>query len=63
MVLIRDGRCVVMVGLPFPNPEDVELKEKMKWLDSSDVGLSGREYYENLCMKRVNQSIGEIFMQ
>lgn len=77
------GRCVVMVGLPFPSPSDPELLERMKYLDKSSgrnlneqrvdcnedtfdsavtlksCGAKGREYYENLCMKAVNQSIGD----
>jgi chromosome transmission fidelity protein 1 len=94
------ARCVLMVGLPYPNPTDIELKAKMEYLDerqrihqrssssSSGGGSSamassvvtvagaaaaaaaagagaaagggggGREFYESLCMKAVNQSIG-----
>ena len=59
------GRCVVMVGLPFPNSKSPELKEKMSYLNktvSADEGgagrLPGQVHYENLCMKAVNQSIG-----
>ncbi|KAL5975897.1 hypothetical protein ACLOJK_020225 [Asimina triloba] len=82
------GRCVIMVGLPYPNPSDVELLERIKHIDglrelnaarhmkllpneiSGDDTVQtgfhilrscrqrGREYYENLCMKAVNQSIG-----
>ncbi|AQK84862.1 ATP-dependent DNA helicase DDX11 isoform X1 [Zea mays] len=82
------GRCVIMVGLPYPSPSDVELIETIKHIESisssfsvgDDKALSrkyddecelqpgydilrkctrgGREYYENLCMKAVNQSIG-----
>lgn len=82
------GRCVVMVGLPYPSPSDVELLERIKHIErlsesnangpmnlfdsetytenSVQMGFSiikscrqrGREYYENLCMKAVNQSIG-----
>lgn len=50
------GRCVCVVGLPYPNKNSPELVERMKYLDS--VGASSSEYYENLCMKAVNQSIG-----
>jgi chromosome transmission fidelity protein 1 len=50
------GRGVIMVGLPFPNLKSTELIEKMKYLDAS--GGNGREYYENICMKQVNQCIG-----
>lgn len=83
------GRCVVMVGLPYPSPSDIELMERVKFIEglgnpvstkTSDLSLHdeinggdaksgidilrsckhrGREYYENLCMKAVNQSIGE----
>ncbi|CAN6326286.1 unnamed protein product [Urochloa humidicola] len=82
------GRCVIMVGLPYPSPSDVELIETIKHIEtiSSSVLVGddmasgrkyddecelqpgydilrkctkgGREYYENLCMKAVNQSIG-----
>ncbi|CAH2068022.1 unnamed protein product, partial [Thlaspi arvense] len=77
-------RCVVMVGLPYPSPSDIELLERIKHIEglgdsgclalvddsyySGDVeeGFGvlrsckrrGKEYYENLCMKAVNQSIG-----
>jgi chromosome transmission fidelity protein 1 len=57
------GRCVVMVGLPYPNIKSPELAEKMQYLNSTlprDPGgkLPGQIHYENLCMKAVNQSIG-----
>uniref|UniRef100_A0A7N0UY48 Helicase ATP-binding domain-containing protein n=1 Tax=Kalanchoe fedtschenkoi TaxID=63787 RepID=A0A7N0UY48_KALFE len=82
------GRCIVMVGLPYPNPSDIELIERIKHIEglgesnvSKSLGVSashicnsgdgqigfhilrnckrrGKEYYENLCMKAVNQSIG-----
>jgi len=57
------GRCVVMVGLPYPNLKSAELKEKMDYLNrTTKPGSGGRQagqvHYENLCMKAVNQSIG-----
>ncbi|KAL4285899.1 hypothetical protein AHAS_Ahas19G0032300 [Arachis hypogaea] len=82
------GRCVVMVGLPYASPSDIELLERIKHIEgfrnsksieNTPFGAScdvyngdaqggfdilrscshrGREYYENLCMKAVNQSIG-----
>jgi chromosome transmission fidelity protein 1 len=84
------ARAVVVVGLPYPNPQDPELKERMEYLNrSAAAGAGGRaagpglgaagassgaparsvsappsgsnrgsEYYENLCMRAVNQSIG-----
>ena len=82
------ARCVVMVGLPYPDKSDPELVQKMNYLDAQErqqrmnVGTSGggqgsgvygrgggggggggggsagQEYYQNLCMRAVNQSIG-----
>lgn len=55
------GRCVVMVGLPYANIKSIELKQKMQYIEkqsSSDGKKAANEYYENLCMKAVNQSIG-----
>jgi chromosome transmission fidelity protein 1 len=61
------GRLVVMVGLPFANPEEPELKARMRHLDASErlelnpkpgVKSRGRAYYEALCMRAVNQSVG-----
>jgi chromosome transmission fidelity protein 1 len=82
------GRCVIMVGLPYASPSDIELLERIKHIDGfrnskslENPGFSasydvyggdiqggfgilrncsrrGKEYYENLCMKAVNQSIG-----
>jgi hypothetical protein len=49
-----------MMGMPYPNPSDPELLERMKSLDTKDRaagGLqtggpsSGRVFYEDLCMK------------
>jgi len=73
------ARGVIVVGMPYGNPQDLELKERMAYLDKrgSGGGLGasggelespsiphtattspGREYYENLCLRVVNQSIG-----
>lgn len=67
-------RCVCVVGLPYPNPQDPALVEKMKYLDGvigrarlqeqstkpfdASLYLSGRDYYQMRCMKAVNQCIG-----
>lgn len=85
------GRCIVMVGLPYPSPSDIELLERIKHIEgfrnpnsietprssasnnvySGDIqggfdilrscSYRGKDYYENLCMKAVNQSIGTYF--
>lgn len=52
------GRCVVVVGLPFPNKSNPELIEKLKFINKNSNQSAASEYYENLCMKAVNQSIG-----
>ncbi len=52
------GRCVIMVGLPFPNAHSPELKERMSYLNTNVGSNAGQIHYENLCMKAVNQSIG-----
>ncbi|XP_062554227.1 ATP-dependent DNA helicase DDX11 [Armigeres subalbatus] len=52
------GRCVVVVGLPYPNRTSPELVERMRFLDKTLQPPAGNEYYENLCMKAVNQCIG-----
>ncbi|XP_064085722.1 ATP-dependent DNA helicase DDX11-like [Macrobrachium nipponense] len=57
------GRCVVMVGLPYPNTQSPELKEKIDFLNKNvspgpDGKSPGSVFYENLCFKAVNQSIG-----
>ncbi|XP_006862835.1 PREDICTED: putative ATP-dependent RNA helicase DDX11-like protein 8-like [Chrysochloris asiatica] len=57
------GRCVVMVGMPYPNIKSPELQEKMAYLDqtlprSPGQVPPGKALVENLCMKAVNQSVG-----
>jgi chromosome transmission fidelity protein 1 len=56
------ARCVMVVGLPYPDITDPELKEKMSSMDQhaskSHGAISGQDYYQNLCMRAVNQSVG-----
>ncbi|CAM9494604.1 unnamed protein product [Choristocarpus tenellus] len=50
-----------MVGLPYPDKRDPELRQKMDYLDATNPdsrGRAGREFYQNICMRAVNQSIG-----
>lgn len=54
----RLGRCVVVVGLPYPNPSDPKLQLTMHHLKATGDATLERRYYEALCMRSVNQSIG-----
>ncbi|KAK4442688.1 ATP-dependent RNA helicase chl1 [Podospora aff. communis PSN243] len=82
----RLGRCVVIVGLPYPNINSPEWKARIEYIESSTMSrLIGaehsasadaeppvmskekaqatakqvaRDFYENACMRAVNQSIG-----
>ena len=44
------GRCVVVVGLPYPNAKSPELVQKMNFLDANVVGSAA------VCAERVPQS-------
>ena len=54
------GRCIVMVGMPYANPTDPELLERQRFAVAQAGGdaAAGREYYERLCMRAVNQCVG-----
>ena len=58
------GRGVIVVGLPFPNPHAAEWKAKMQYITSKatrggkDGKATARDFYENACMRAVNQCIG-----
>ena len=53
------ARCVLVVGLPYPDVTDPVLQEKMANLDASpDKAISGQEYYRNLTLRAVNQTVG-----
>ncbi|KAK3936929.1 ATP-dependent RNA helicase chl1 [Diplogelasinospora grovesii] len=71
----RLGRCVLIVGLPYPNSNSPEWKARLEYIESStlsrltDSGTdkgraveeakqASRDFYENACMRAVNQSIG-----
>ena len=63
----RLGRGVVVVGLPFPNIQSAQWKAKLEYIEKSTINRGGclndgktaaRSFYENACMRAVNQSIG-----
>ncbi|KAK4548814.1 hypothetical protein LTR36_008587 [Oleoguttula mirabilis] len=60
------GRCVVVVGLPFPNLQTPEWRAKMQYIDDKALargepkGKASREHAENVCMRSVNQAVGRV---
>ena len=56
------ARVVIIVGLPYPNINSLEIKCKKSYYDNlvknNKTNMTGKEYFENLCFKSVNQSIG-----
>tara|TARA_B110000305_G_scaffold214215_1_gene250784 strand:+ start:136 stop:489 length:354 start_codon:yes stop_codon:yes gene_type:complete len=49
---------VVVVGLPYADVSDPILSEKMADLDKQKKAIGSKEYYRNMCMRSVNQSVG-----
>lgn len=56
-----------MIGLPYANIKSSELQQKMAYYDKTckkstdragDNLGPGQKYYENLCIRGINQSIG-----
>lgn len=71
----RLGRCVFVIGLPYPNIASPEWKAKIEYIETTTAAAlthqgvpaseattrakqSARDFYENACMRAVNQSIG-----
>ncbi|KAK0724911.1 DNA repair helicase [Lasiosphaeris hirsuta] len=82
----RLGRCVIIVGLPYPNINSPEWKARIEYIESATLARLlpdpnttpaphskeamnreqaiatakqvARDFYENACMRAVNQSIG-----
>lgn len=61
------ARAVIMVGLPYPNSFSSDLIAKREYIEQKYVNSGSsyifaksksQEFYENLCMKAVNQSVG-----
>jgi chromosome transmission fidelity protein 1 len=49
---------VLVFGLPFANNQSLQIQEKMLYYDKQGSDFNGKEYYENLCMRVLNQAIG-----
>jgi chromosome transmission fidelity protein 1 len=67
----RLGRAVLVIGLPFPNPQSAEWAAKAAYIESKArsrprgptqrpyvPGEASREFAENACMRAVNQCVG-----
>nr|KMM64387.1 fanconi anemia group J protein [Coccidioides posadasii RMSCC 3488] len=68
----RLGRGVIVIGLPFANIRSAEWQAKIQYVERktyerssggeetrrSKAKLAGRDFYENACMRVVNQCIG-----
>ncbi|OAF71424.1 hypothetical protein A3Q56_00797 [Intoshia linei] len=55
------GRCVVLIGIPFPPKNDPRISLKIKHLNSKkDVDLTGQEWYTQQAYRSANQAIGRI---
>ncbi|KAM3072072.1 ATP-dependent DNA helicase chl1 [Clarireedia jacksonii] len=69
------GRCVVLVGLPYPNAATAEWRARGEWVVEGTVArlrgkgereeearrigqAEARDFYENTCLRAVNQSVG-----
>ncbi|KAI9373236.1 helicase C-terminal domain-containing protein [Aspergillus egyptiacus] len=67
------GRGVLLIGLPFPNIRSPVWQAKIKYIEQkvyqsassgseetrrSSAKAAGRDFYENACMRAVNQCIG-----
>ncbi|KAK6465114.1 ATP-dependent RNA helicase CHL1 [Scheffersomyces coipomensis] len=61
------ARAVIMIGLPFPNAFSGEIIAKRNFIETTtlknggskqDATNNSRNFYENICMRAVNQSIG-----
>jgi len=50
---------MLVIGLPYPNNQSLAMKEKIKYWDNKGIPtFKGNDYYNSLCLKLVNQSIG-----
>lgn len=61
------ARAVMMIGLPFPNIFSGELISRRKYIEEQVMERTGdrkqasdatKSFYENICMRAVNQSVG-----
>lgn len=53
------GRCVILIGMPYLNKNDLEVEVKMNYYNRFP-DYSGNQFYENACHIAINQSIGRV---
>ncbi|KAI0979885.1 hypothetical protein GJ496_001927 [Pomphorhynchus laevis] len=53
------GRCVCIVGLPYPNMRSIEITEKVRFYNKMKKNM-GNRFCEIACWKTINQCIGRI---
>ena len=57
----KDNLCrqLIVAGLPYANNQSLEIKERMAFWDKNDIQtFKGRDFYDNMCIKLVNQAVG-----
>jgi len=53
------ARTVIVLGLPYPSTQSLSIKAKMAFYDKhGPPEFKGKDYYDNLCMRTLNQAIG-----
>jgi len=52
------GRCVIIVGVPYPNVTSAEIKEKVKYVSEHFGQERGNQLLTSMCWRAINQSIG-----
>ena len=53
------ARTVLVCGLPYPSTQSKAMQEKIAFYDMrGPPTFKGQDYYENLCMRTLNQAVG-----
>lgn len=64
------GRGVIVIGLPFPNANEMDIQESIKGYSELMIKIHPEkdnqslqsEFLENACMRTINQTIGTIYI-
>ena len=54
------ARCVVLVGIPYPQMADPVVILKKEYLQKRSQDLSGSQWYSQQATRAVNQAIGRV---